>query len=41
VDQLRIIAYPFIAGEGKALFVTTECRPGSNYGRFSSFKVGV
>jgi len=26
VDELRLIAYPLIAGEGKALFATTERR---------------
>jgi len=28
VDELRLIAYPLIAGEGKALFATTERRRG-------------
>jgi len=28
VDELRLIVYPLIAGEGKALFATTECRRG-------------
>lgn len=28
VDELRIIVYPLIAGEGKALFATTERRRG-------------
>src|SRR5215510_4053672 len=28
VDQLRLIVYPLIAGEGKALFATTERRRG-------------
>ena len=27
VDELRLIAYPLIAGEGKALFATAERRP--------------
>lgn len=28
VDELRLIVYPLIAGEGKALFATTESRRG-------------
>jgi dihydrofolate reductase len=28
VDELRLIVYPLIAGEGKALFPTTENRRG-------------
>ena len=28
VDELRLIVYPLIAGEGKALFATTERRRG-------------
>jgi dihydrofolate reductase len=28
VDELRLIVYPLIAGDGKALFATTECRRG-------------
>lgn len=28
VDELRVIVYPLIAGEGKALFATTERRHG-------------
>jgi len=28
VDELRLIAYPLIAGEGKALFATTKRRRG-------------
>ena len=28
VDELRLIAYPLIAGEGKSLFATTESRHG-------------
>jgi len=28
VDELRLVVYPLIAGEGKALFATTECRRG-------------
>jgi len=28
VDELRLIVYPLIAGEGKALFATTKCRRG-------------
>jgi dihydrofolate reductase len=28
VDELRLIAYPLVAGEGKALFATTERRRG-------------
>ncbi len=28
VDELRLIVYPLIAGEGKALFATTEHRRG-------------
>jgi len=28
VDELRLIVYPLIAGEGKALFATTELRRG-------------
>jgi dihydrofolate reductase len=28
VDELRLIVYPLIAGEGKALFATVECRRG-------------
>lgn len=28
VDELRLIVYPLIAGEGKALFATTDCRRG-------------
>jgi dihydrofolate reductase len=28
VDELRLIVYPLIVGEGKALFETTECRRG-------------
>jgi dihydrofolate reductase len=28
VDELRLIVCPPIAGEGKALFATTECRRG-------------
>ncbi len=28
VDELRLIVYPLIAGEGKALFATTELRQG-------------
>ncbi len=28
VDELRLIAYPLIAGQGKALFATTESRRG-------------
>jgi dihydrofolate reductase len=26
VDELRLIVYPLVAGKGKALFATTECR---------------
>ena len=28
VDELRLIVYPLISGEGKALFATTERRRG-------------
>jgi hypothetical protein len=28
VDELRLIVYPLIAGEGRALFATTEVRRG-------------
>lgn len=31
VDELRLVVYPLIAGEGKALFATTECRRGLEF----------
>ena len=40
VDELRLIVYPLVVGEGKALFATAERRRGSNYGRLGSFKAG-
>jgi dihydrofolate reductase len=41
LDELRLIAYPLIAGEGKPLFATTGRRHGLACGRFSNFQAGV
>jgi dihydrofolate reductase len=40
VDELRLIAYPLIAGEGKALFGTTERRRGLELRRVQELQGG-
>ena len=40
VDELRLIVYPLIAGEGKALFATTESRRGLELRKVHQLKGG-
>ena len=40
VDELRLIVYPLIAGEGKALFATTERRRGLELRKVQQFTDG-
>jgi dihydrofolate reductase len=40
VDELRLIVYPLIAGEGKALFETTERRRGLELRKVQQLKDG-
>jgi dihydrofolate reductase len=41
VDELRLIVYPLIAGEGKALFATTERRHGLEMRKVHQLQGGV
>jgi dihydrofolate reductase len=41
VDELRLIVYPLIAGEGKALFETTEQRRGLELQKTRQFQDGL
>jgi len=40
VDELRLIVYPLIAGEGRPLFQTTECRRGLELRKFEQHQDG-
>lgn len=41
VDELRLIVYPLIAGEGKALFATTESRRGLELRKVEQLQGGL
>jgi len=41
VEELRLIVYPLIAGEGKALFATTECRRGLELRKVQQLQGGL
>jgi len=41
VDELRLIVYPLIAGEGKALFATTESRRGLELRKVQQLQGGL
>jgi dihydrofolate reductase len=40
VDELRLIVYPLVAGEGKALFAKTEHRHGLELRKVQSLQDG-